>query len=348
MPSAGARLRHFTRSAPIALGLLLATSDLRAQPTADEKQQATALFREAKALLEAGAVAEACRKLELSQRLDPGTGTLLNLAVCHEKEGRLATAAAEFRDALALARAAGRTDRVDLATQHLAALEPRLSKLVIIVSPQTDRPGLEVRRDGVVVAKAAWGTAIAIDPGEHIVEASAPNEPTWRVRVTAPSEGEVLSIEVPALAPAAPPAAAAPQVGPRIDVVAAPSATAEAVPGGPARGLSGRRVSALALGGAGIVSTGIGAYFGLLAISKKNDAEAECPNRNCRSAGATLSAQAVTAADVSTVTVIVGLSAIGAGVMLWLTDRSWESRSSVGVRPSVGAGRAGVDVVGTF
>jgi outer membrane protein assembly factor BamD (BamD/ComL family) len=59
-----------------------------ADPTSEEKAVATSLFMEAKTLLDANRVAEACRKLEESERLNPVGGTLLNLAVCHEREGR--------------------------------------------------------------------------------------------------------------------------------------------------------------------------------------------------------------------------------------------------------------------
>src|SRR5689334_2851506 len=106
-----------------------------AEPSAEDRATATVLFKQAKELIPAGRIHEACEKLEESQRLDPGGGTLLNLAVCHELEGRSASAWVEFTEALRLARRDQRQDRLELAEQHLAALRPKLGTLTIVVPP---------------------------------------------------------------------------------------------------------------------------------------------------------------------------------------------------------------------
>ena len=54
---------------------------------------------------------EACLKFEESQRLDPSGGTILNLASCHEREGRLARAWSEFSDAATMAIRDGKHER---------------------------------------------------------------------------------------------------------------------------------------------------------------------------------------------------------------------------------------------
>src|SRR5687768_15625872 len=66
---------------------------------ADNAATAQALFDEGKKLLAQKRFAEACPKFETSQKLDPGGGTLLFVALCHKEVGKVATAWAEFNQA---------------------------------------------------------------------------------------------------------------------------------------------------------------------------------------------------------------------------------------------------------
>src|SRR5262249_31988368 len=110
------------------------------------------LFVEAKELMNAGQTAEACEKLEASLALDPGGGTLMQLAYCREVEGKLARSHARYQEALALAEREGNVRRVALAREHLAALGPRLGRMEIRVGPGVRAlAGLEIRRDGQCV-----------------------------------------------------------------------------------------------------------------------------------------------------------------------------------------------------
>src|SRR5258705_3259626 len=61
---------------------------------------AEALFRQGRQLLSEGKTAAACEKFAASQRMDPSSGTLLNLADCHAGEGKTASAWAGFLTAV--------------------------------------------------------------------------------------------------------------------------------------------------------------------------------------------------------------------------------------------------------
>src|SRR5258707_8791401 len=121
------RLRHCNLTLPFAVAPLQARA--HAHPRGTDPAGAEKLFADARKLLEAGKYAEACQKLADSQKLDPGVGTLLNLAQCYEKLGRTATAWATYHEALAGARASGPVEREKRASRRAEALENRLPKV---------------------------------------------------------------------------------------------------------------------------------------------------------------------------------------------------------------------------
>src|SRR5262245_1391277 len=81
-----------------------------AQPVRDPVK-AEALFKSAKALLDAGDWGAACTKLQASMDLDPSVSTLLKIARCHEHEGKLAAAWNDVSEALKLNQTAAQTEK---------------------------------------------------------------------------------------------------------------------------------------------------------------------------------------------------------------------------------------------
>jgi hypothetical protein len=205
-----------------ASGVLLALALCGASPAHAQSETKTAvaegLYRQARELMATGNYDAACPKLAESQRLDPATGTLLNLAACHEKQGKLATAWLEYSDALVAARRDGRDDRVDFARQRAAELEPKLSRLTIVLAPDADEPELTLELDGASVGRAVLGAATPVDPGTHVVRVSAPGKKPWHQSIEVGAVADQQSITIPRLeiapAPEAAPAAAAPALAP--------------------------------------------------------------------------------------------------------------------------------------
>lgn len=160
---------------------------------------AETLYRQARELLASGNYAEACPKFAESYRLDPATGTLLNLAACHEAEGKTATAWIEYSDALAAARREKRAVRVKYAQERMSAIEPKLSRLTLLVPPEIDEPELELWLDRTPVGRAARGVATPVDPGRHVVEAKAPGKKPLRLEVEVLPNADQKTVSIPAL-----------------------------------------------------------------------------------------------------------------------------------------------------
>ncbi|MBV9948878.1 MAG: hypothetical protein JOZ69_18665, partial [Myxococcales bacterium] len=104
-----------------------------AQPprTDDRRAEADAEFAEAKLLMEAGQTSAACPKFARSQELDPRLGRLLNLAFCHEQEGKVASAWHEYTEATSLAEQRGQAEREDFARARAAAVARELAFVLL-------------------------------------------------------------------------------------------------------------------------------------------------------------------------------------------------------------------------
>jgi len=308
---------------------LLVAEVAGAQTGASNRAAAEALFNEGRSLAASGKYAQACPKFEASEQLDPGLGTLLNLAECYEKLGKTASAWAEYKEAIPLARASGSKVRQDLATERAAALESRLSMLTIrALGGAEETSGLEIRRDGVPVQSAELGSPIPVDPGPHTIEAVAPGKQKWTSTVQV-SDAAKLAVEVPALAPAnasttPPPEAGKPVENPPPDT------------GPRASSGSTQRTAALVVGAVGAVGIGVGAVFGLGASSKWSDAKAKCTAYpyGCSADSLDAQASAKSKASVATVAFIVGGAAIAGAAVLWFTaSPNKENSVAIGVGP---------------
>jgi hypothetical protein len=313
--------------------VLAGASSAVAQPTAADRTLAETLFDEGQKLMEAGKYAEACPKLAESQRLDPATGTLLNLGVCHEKQGKTASAWMELKEAAAMARRDGRADRVKVAEERAAAIEPSLSRVIINVPPAAAKEGLEIRFDDTVVAPAAWGVAMPADPGTHQVRVSAPGTKIWQTTIEVGPKNDSKEVIVPALEDKKAAAAPTGRFGGQMSTP-------------PASGSN--KTVGYVIGGVGIVSLGVGSVFGLQAISKSNDAKDACAG-TCTQSDVDKMSQAKTAAWISNVGIGLGVVGIGVGAyLLFKPEHSDERSGSTQVVPLVGSSGGGVLVQRTW
>lgn len=307
-----------------------------ADEDAEARVLAQQLFDEAEKLHDEKRFADACPKYAESYRLDPQLGVLIYLGECYESNGQLASAWATFHQAEEMAQARG-DQRLSQARARVASLEPRLSRLNISVPQSARVTGLSVYRNGMALAPVAWGVSTPTDGGDYLIQASAPGRKSWSFSVTVAPEAGNVSVMVPELeslpsdllplapppseptpasTPAAPPS---PAVRP---VRVAPPASAPVVPtpASPNDVGRSRRITALAVGGLGIVGLGVGGVLGVSANSSFDDSAAFCNDGGyCTPRGSSLRDSAQSKALASTVVTGVGAAALITGIVLWVT-----------------------------
>jgi hypothetical protein len=276
----------------------------RAREVADE------LFARGKRLRERGRVAEGCACLDASNQVAKGRGgTLLAVGLCHEQEGKLASAYRELRRASAKARQDGRTDREGMAAEHLAAIEPKLSWLAI--APPANVEAVIISVDGSPVLADEW-TTLPLEIGTHVVSASAHGFRERTLSIVVRAAAERLSVRFAPLEPdrAQTEASNAPRVS---RSVAAPrSAPARNRP--PTLRTSDGALATAALV-TGVVGLALSLASGAWALERKGVVRSHCDaQKQCWGPGAAAASTGRVLTVMSTAAFVAG----GVGLSAWL------------------------------
>lgn len=332
---------------------LLCASPVVAQTSPQDRALAQSLFDEGRRLMKEGKPVEACPKFAESQRLDPAGGTLLNLSICYEKAGKTASAWAAYQEALVVAERDGHEGRVKYMRSKIDELRPQVSFAVVVVAEGSRVQGLEVRVGEQVLSAAAWGTPIALDAGDHVVVASAPGRDRWERRVTVADGGHRVRVEVPLLAgsPAEPPPAvteAASPVEQQPPPATSPSASSSAaIDTGPRGAPAGAPWMGYAVAGAGLVSLGVGSFFGVRALSTWEDRKSHCDGNTCDETGLDLDEETKRYATYANVGIGLGIVGVGVGTYLLLRGGE-EVETKVAVEAGLTPGGGGLVLGGAF
>jgi hypothetical protein len=311
---------------------IVAPAAAHAQPTKDAQAQAQVLFDEGLALMKAGKYAEACPKLQQSQKLDPGMGTQYRLAECYESAGLIGSAWQLFTDVATAAKSAGRADRETQARQRADAIQKRVPMMTLVVPPAVaSLPGLAVRRDGEDVAAATFNRKAPVDPGAHTVVVSATGKKAWETTVRA-LEGGAIDVTVPALENAdgtKPP-----------EATKAPDVTKDAPQPDAPTGFGAQRIAGVVVGAVGLVGVGVGSAFGAMAKSKWNETLTHCKGGDptkCDAQGIKLGGDASRSATIATAGFIAGGACVATGLVVLLTAPSRKAKApALRVTPVVG------------
>lgn len=245
----------------------------RPAPSVEDKAAADALFDSALKMMQQGNYKEACTKLQKSHALDPAVGTLLNLGRCYREDGRTASAWTTYREAAALARQEGQSDREKLARDEASALESRLIRVRLIVSDEVKAlPELAIEQNGQSVSLALVGEALPVNPGLQTVEVKAQGK-AGTFKLTAEKEGLTYSLNIDKLSDRTEENGertqpAEPQADESDDEDDDESTEADS--DGP------NYIGPIILGASGIVTIGLGTAFAFVAQSHDDNARAIC------------------------------------------------------------------------
>lgn len=328
------RVRALAVAGQIALSVLVVDGMARGDGDQDgQEARARSLFDEGRLEMGAGHYAAACPKLADSKTLDPGAGTMLNLAYCYEKLGREAAAWAEYRAAALAAHEQGRVDWENAARERAERLESRLVWVVLRAETQPDKALLAMRLDGGPIAEDALERPIPVDPGLHEVSVAALGRRPWSTTFEADAE-HVSTITIPVLEPV--------ETEPPRPVEAADRPIA---PPAPTRsGGSAQRAAAWVVGGVGAAAVAAGAVLGVLADATYKGAD--CVGDACTIAGSDARSRAFVQAQVATAIAIGGGAALAGAAVLWLTAPN--RRTALGVRPAAYDAALGFSVEGRW
>jgi hypothetical protein len=224
------------------------------------------------------------------------------------------------------AAATAQEQRERVARTRAAAIEPRLSKMVVVV-PAVQGAEVRIERDGVELSRAQWNVPALVDPGVHRVRAWGPGVGEWATEVNLAADGVVHEVAVPV-------SSERPFFQPL------------------------HRKIGLAAAGVGAAGILVGSFFGVRAIVKKNDADrAGCDGRECNTAeSGEIRDEARSAGDIATVAMGIGAGGLAAAaVLFWIVPEpdpasveDDDRGATLGVSPRIVARGGGLWFHGEF
>ncbi|MET0592760.1 MAG: tetratricopeptide repeat protein [Polyangiaceae bacterium] len=282
--------------------------------------EASRLFQDGRAAFAQADYERASSYFEQSYQLDPALGTLLNLAVCEEKLGKLRAALSHLEQARDTADAADH--RRPLVEERITQLDARIPRLTVRRSDVMDER-VAISLDEKQLESSEVGATMRIDPGRHILDCSGPRGERC-TNVFSLKEGEsavhiaTVNQATPTIAPPPPATAQVPHPG------AAPPRS------------DSRRSVAYATGAFGLAGVVVGLIAGGAVLTQKDVVATHCDRTGCDQRGYDAAQLGMTLSTISTISTAVGISALGVSTYLLVTAPA--SRGTV----------TGVSFVGTF
>lgn len=331
----------------LALAFLLSVPATAHAQGIDAHTEAENQFKKGRKAMDQGDYAEALVLFRASQALEAGRGKLLNMGICEERLGMVATALGHFQEVAKQLPA--NDDRRPIVLEYLQKLPLRIPHLRVDLSPAAP-PSAEVTLDGAPLERARLGTDLALDAGKHVVVVKAPGA-SEKLYETTLEEGKRVTLSVEAGSPLSAGPEPRPSAGPEPDVAPRKSLA-------PAIGLGVVGVAGVAVGAALA-----GAYFGKRSESEKLSQEIGAGGGSCAAGAAAFDAtrcsalkDATLSGDTFSLVSIVafvagGVSAAGAvGYLLFWPDPKKDPSQQIGIQfaPFVTSHQQGITAWGSF
>lgn len=164
------------------------------------KARADKLFEDGRKYLVGKEYALACTAFEQSQQADPAIGTQLNIALCYEEWGKIASAYRAYLEATRLAklkfdaRAKGSQAKAD-------ELAPKVPRVTLEVPEDAD-VGAVFLFDGKEIDRAKLADDLLVDAGHHVIEVRLSGHPPNKTEIELKlGERRRIAVEVPKPAP---------------------------------------------------------------------------------------------------------------------------------------------------
>ena len=296
-----------------------------------DKARADKLFEEGRGYLQRKEYQLACTAFEQSQQADPAIGTQLNIALCYEQWGKLASAYKAYVATENVAKEK-KDKRSKQARKKIDELEPKLGRLRVSIPASADPYSIYLF-DGKETEREALVEEQLLDAGTHTIEVrvagAAPKQTTIELKG---GDSKTIEVELPII---------------KATPVKEPAVTKTTmVVAGPRK--KGKLYGGLALTGAGLVTFSIASYVALVARSDYNNAISMCPGNVCIQRGPYDSTQdARSRANTMTFVAAGGVALVGVGVYLLLSSKGDPiTVEKVSARPLVSPDAIGLAIGG--
>jgi hypothetical protein len=232
----------------------------------------------------------------------------------------------------------------DIRTECLNRLAEIDASMPTVVFEAKDAAGamvfaVKVKMDGDLLTERLQGSALPIDPGEHTFTFEVAGRQSVEKHLMI-FEGDKLRRERVEFEALATPKSGAPPAGALLksEPIEPPPPAAKAPSG---KG----RIAALALGGVGVVATGVGVAYSFVAMSRRDHASSICPNDCAGTSGVNAWDDAHSAGNIATGGFIVGAATIASGVAVWLLAKPAAERAPAS---QISLGPGGIQVAGRW